>query len=236
VAVSKKLLTIFALLLPVSFALGWVGGIKRWPPSNQLIALVKGIPTRPQQREAILMDVRPAHVTFVGDSITAEGLWNEYFDPSIAIANRGFPSASTADVLGKLPVIVSTQPRLYLVMLGVNDMLLRHWGPERSVANLLQLRQKILAATPGSRVVLQSTLECLPPHCSEQVLNNIRSLNRTLKAVLPDFAFLDLNSVLANAKGLNPAYTYDGIHLNAKGYLAWRELLKPILHRHLRRG
>ena len=191
-----------ALVLPFSFALGWVSGVERWPPSDQLIAWFRGRPTRPQQRQELLRNVRPSQVVVVGDSITAEGLWAEYFNPALSVANRGFPGATTADLLALLPVITAPRARLYLVMAGVNDVLYASWGPEQTVSNLLALRRKLLAFGPGVKVVIQSTLECLPPQCSDQALERIRTINHGLEQSLPSDDFLDLNAVLSSPRGL----------------------------------
>ena len=228
-------LLLFMVLLPMGIALGWLSGIQRWPPSDQLIAWVRQRPTRPQQREMILLDVRPSQVTFVGDSITAEGLWSEYFDPALTVANRGFPGATSAALLDQLPAITATRAQRYLLMAGANDVLYAPWGPENTVSTLLRLRQRLLDSAPGTRVVVQSTLECLPPLCPPQALQRIRAINRSLSQKLPGPAYLDINTVLSTASGLNPAFTHDGVHLNAKGYAAWRSLLQPQLQRWLQR-
>lgn len=37
--------------------------------------------------------------------------------------------------------------------------------------------------------------------------------------------FVDLNMRFADADGLKPGYSYDGIHLNGAGYRLWREMI-----------
>ncbi len=41
-------------------------------------------------------------------------------------------------------------------------------------------------------------------------------------------AWIDVNAVLASGPGgLRPEHTYDGVHLRASGYVAWRDAIAP---------
>ncbi|QPN65940.1 GDSL-type esterase/lipase family protein [Synechococcus sp. CBW1006] len=199
-----------------------------------MIALLKGVPSQVQQRQDILRDVQPSDVTFIGDSITAQGLWSEYFSDGFSVANRGFPSATTADVLNQLPSLTATNARLYLLMMGVNDVLATPLTPRQIADNLLAIRTNLLEYAPRSRVIVQSTLECRLDFCGVNALESIREINGYLEAQLPPSSFLDLNHRLVDGSGLRAVYTYDGVHLNSKGYRIWRSLVHPVILQEIR--
>jgi lysophospholipase L1-like esterase len=41
--------------------------------------------------------------------------------------------------------------------------------------------------------------------------------------------FFDLNAILADGEALDPRNSFDGLHLNARGYLIWNAALAPVL-------
>jgi lysophospholipase L1-like esterase len=43
--------------------------------------------------------------------------------------------------------------------------------------------------------------------------------------------YLDINSLVANNGFLKEELSYDGLHLNAKGYILWKPLIEEVLVR-----
>jgi lysophospholipase L1-like esterase len=176
-------------------------------------------------------------VTFVGDSITAEGSWKEAF-PHLQVSNQGVPGDRAIDVLARLQEVGATEARLYLLMVGIND-LRRGIPPEEVAGHIGEIRQRLLeSASPPPRVVVLSTLQCRPlpanrtgNGCSEAVRAKVELLNRDLRRQTPQDDFLDLNAQMSPGGLLDRAYTGDGIHLTAAGYRRWRTLLAPLLSR-----
>jgi lysophospholipase L1-like esterase len=41
--------------------------------------------------------------------------------------------------------------------------------------------------------------------------------------------FFDLNAILADGEALDPRNSFDGLHLNARGYMLWTAALAPVL-------
>jgi lysophospholipase L1-like esterase len=61
---------------------------------------------------------------------------------------------------------------------------------------------------------------------------NILKVNTILKQQKGkrNYILIDLNASFTNEKGfLKEEFTYDGVHLNEKGYNHWVEILKPII-------
>jgi lysophospholipase L1-like esterase len=82
--------------------------------------------------------------------------------------------------------------------------------------------------SPKTKVYLQTLL---PTH--EDFMNkNILKVNTMLKQQKGErnYILIDLNASFKNDNGfLNEKFTYDGVHLNDKGYTHWVEILKPII-------
>jgi lysophospholipase L1-like esterase len=61
------------------------------------------------------------------------------------------------------------------------------------------------ASVTGKNAVVQQTNSAIRDFCAEKGIT-----------------YIDLHHVLADGEGmLNAGYTYDGLHLNVDGYLAW---------------
>lgn len=174
-------------------------------------------------------------VTFVGDSITASGPWQEAY-PHLQVSNQGVPGNQAADVLARLDQVTATRAHLYLLMVGIND--LRSGQPPGRVAALIgEIRQRLLkSASPPPRVVVLATLPCRPVPvaqpingCTANVRAGVEQLNHSLRQQTPKGEFLDLTPTLGPQGVLEADFSLDGIHLTDAGYKRWQERLTPWL-------
>ena len=165
-------------------------------------------------------------VVMIGDSLTRNGLWSEFF-PDVKIANRGGGGGTTASILGRMDSIYSTKAETAFIMVGVND-----FGRKATVDQVYSRYREIigLLRERGIAVIVQSTLECSRTQCGEAV-DKIRALNDLLRAYAgaEEIAFVDLNELLSGANGLKVDYTYDGLHLNGAGYRIWVNRLTDLM-------
>jgi lysophospholipase L1-like esterase len=167
------------------------------------------------------------NVTFVGDSITAGGQWQQAF-PRLTITNQGVRGDATRDVLARLPRIRATGAHTYLLMVGINDIL-RGETPTAIAPRILRIRRE-LAGPGGGKVLVQSVLPCQRAICGEAVLRQVAELNRLLEASTPAESFIDLSAAMSDASGgLRASDTSDGLHLNPAGYRRWEAQLAPHL-------
>jgi lysophospholipase L1-like esterase len=166
-------------------------------------------------------------VTFVGDSITAGGQWQQAF-PHLTIVNQGVSGDTTRDVLARLPRIRATGAHTYLLMVGINDIL-RGETATAIAPRILRIRRE-LQGPGGGKVLLQSVLPCQRSICGEAVLRQVAELNRLLAASTPAASFIDLRAAMSDASGgLRASDTSDGLHLNPAGYRRWEAQLAPYL-------
>jgi lysophospholipase L1-like esterase len=169
-------------------------------------------------------------VVFFGDSITQWGDWSELFGFG-KILNRGIAGDNTYGLLARTDEIIRHDPKKIFILIGTNDL-----NKKSTIASIVRTYSGIIDALkkqlPGTKIYVQSVLPV-----NEQLINRqyysgtneqITGLNIALKrmAVSMQVTYVDLyNSLLDDRHQLNIAYTYDGLHLSGKGYLAWARLL-----------
>ncbi|WP_254964157.1 MULTISPECIES: GDSL-type esterase/lipase family protein [unclassified Cyanobium] len=168
---------------------------------------------------------RGGPVTFVGDSLTAQGDWQAAF-PGHQVHNRGVSGDTTFQLMARLPAVRQTGASTYLVMVGINDI---GWGySPRGIASRIQWLRSGLQLGGGARVIVQSTIPCARFRCGPEGLHRVAELNQRLAQQIPPQDFVDLTPVMADADGLKHAYTVDGVHLNAAGYARWQSRLREL--------
>lgn len=166
-------------------------------------------------------------IVFLGDSITAEGSWEEWF-AEFDTLNLAVGGSTTDDLLASLDEVVSLRPDEIVLLIGTNDL-----GTRRSVEHLVRnvetacvtLRREL----PSSRMLVQSVLPRGREfaHRIQETNIHLRQFSATVRA-----QFLDLWPTFALEDGeLNPAYSPDRLHLSEAGYEAWLAELRPALVR-----
>lgn len=164
-------------------------------------------------------------VTFVGDSLTAQGNWQAAF-PARVVHNQGVSGDTSFQLMARLPSIRQTGAATYLLMVGINDIV---WGydPGRIAGRIQWLRTGLQIGT-GARVIVQSTIPCARFRCGADGVRRVAELNQRLAQQTPAPDYVDLTPVMADADGLKRAYTVDGVHLNAAGYARWQARLREL--------
>jgi lysophospholipase L1-like esterase len=189
-----------------------------------VLALAWWFLPRPQAGSRAATPPIPAGtVTFVGDSLTAQGNWQAAF-PERTVFNQGVSGDTTLHVMARLPAIRQTGASTYLVMVGINDIV---WGFDPSgIASRIQWLRGGLQLGTGARVIIQSTISCERWRCGSDNLRRVQELNRLLQQQTPREDYLDLNAVMADRDGLKRDYSLDGVHLTPAGYTRWLQFLR----------
>ena len=184
------------------------------------------------QRE-LLFETLPTSekdIIFLGNSITDGGEWSELFqNPNCK--NRGISGDITLGVLDRLETITKGQPAMIFLMIGTNDM---DWGfsNDTIVLNVREIVQRIKKESPRTRLIVQSILptnDCyglFTGHTKRYA--DVAVVNGMLKTMAEEeeVEYLDLYTHFANEDGkMNPAFSNDGLHLNADGYQLWKEIV-----------
>ncbi|MEB3218718.1 MAG: GDSL-type esterase/lipase family protein [Nostocales cyanobacterium 94392] len=168
-------------------------------------------------------------IIFLGDSLTDEGEWLELLG-NPHIKNRGISGDTTGRILNRLDTIIQIKPKQIFLMVGINDFV----NEKKSIEELLKGYQEILhelqTHTPDTQVFIQSVL----PVNNDITLfwqNNdiVVKFNLQLQELAKEFhyQYIDIFSSLVDSKNqLDDKYTTDGVHLNGKAYLVWKEAIK----------
>jgi lysophospholipase L1-like esterase len=118
-------------------------------------------------------------------------------------------------------------------MIGVNNIFTGTGNDEEIVRGVEEIIKQLQARRPGVKILLQSVL----PLGNEAQSARAARINGLLAAQQSSSVkFLDLTAVFKGADGkVNPVlYRSDLVHLEAPGYAAWHEALKPVLDELLR--
>jgi lysophospholipase L1-like esterase len=199
---------------------------KHDPPKDPMALLPGSILSRREIFAALpIPAVKP--IVFLGDSLTAHCEWRELFGDRFPILNRGIIGDTSAGVLNRMGEVARLRPAIVFLMVGINDGLTGN-GPDQTVANFGKILSALEAA--GSKVYLESLLpvrDVKANRWSEEVNQKARVL---LAASFPAVEFVNVRPAFEDREGLLDAkYTWDGLHLNADGYLLWKRQIESLI-------
>ncbi len=174
---------------------------------------------------------KQADIVMLGNSITHGANWNELLG-RYNVVERGIPSDVLDGFNARLNTVIDLKPKFVFIMGGINDIY--NWIPtdkifEKYVKLITELKKNNI------KPIIQSTLFAGAKWKSYSDRNKeVLKLNK----LLSDYAkknlidFIDLNKKLSSKNVLIADYTYDGLHLNAKGYEIWAAEVDKILRKY----
>ena len=174
--------------------------------------------------------VDQADIVFLGDSITHEGMWDEYFPEHIAV-NRGVGGDRVEQVVARFDDVVRMRPKKLFLMIGVND--LNSGSSTESIIEQYEILFNLIENNlPDTEIYIQSVLPTNEEWFFSISLEDINALNAFLvsAAAARDFEYIDVVPLFADENGyLDPSYSNDGIHLAGDAYTLWTDLLRPYI-------
>lgn len=226
---KRRLLLWISLLLNVFLLLCFWMALQRLGGWNYTLFRLQHDETGLYHSRKQLFERMPAQqgaVIFLGDSQTEQCEWQEFLQlDSVLVLNRGIVGDHVDGVLSRLDEITRHKPSKIFLLVGINDLIF-----EKKTESIAITYRNIVAnirnATPDSELFLQSVLPVNNTLKKTGVENvDIIQLNTEIAQIAKAYAlpYLDIYSELTDASGnLSPQFTEDGIHLNASGYLAWK--------------
>lgn len=185
----------------------------------------KNMNTLFRENKQSIFEVMPNNensIVFLGNSLTAFCDWSELLENS-KIVNRGISGDLLDDVIDRVEPILNLKPKKIFLMIGVNDL-----AKSRKVRQILVDYEKLLNIikdiSPESKIYLQSIL---PTKNKEKMKNkDIIFLNEGIYNLSKKYNTTYINifdAFKTNSNELNMIYSFDGLHLNGKGYLLWKK-------------
>ncbi|MEZ8614243.1 SGNH/GDSL hydrolase family protein [Vibrio splendidus] len=166
-----------------------------------------------------------ADLVMFGDSITEWAPWADIFR-DISMVNRGLAGDTTTGMLRRIDTTLNVKPKLVCFMAGIND-LAQGYDVDHIYQNYIDMlkvwQENDIRILVQSTLYVGSKLQGLNP--SVELLNSKISEYCSQQGI----AFLDVNSVLSPNQLLSNEYSCDDLHLNAKAYQAWAEVLQPAI-------
>lgn len=161
-------------------------------------------------------------IIFLGDSITECYNLDKHFS-HIKLINKGKSGDTTVDILNRLDESVfKLNPDIVFLLIGTNDLELLDSKPMAIIKNIKKIIKKIKTYNEDIVIYLQSIYPVNPPikpfSVGKRTNKDILEINKEIKKIKLA-TYLDVASVLTDINGnLNKELTYDGIHINLKGY------------------
>ena len=177
------------------------------------------------------LPINEGQIIMLGNSITAECEWSELLE-NPNILNRGVIGDGTSDILNRLDDVIAMKPKKIFLLIGVNDLL---FLPLSTITeNYEKIVNQLLLETPNTKLYLESVLPVHNDFRRNGMKNeDIDILNKNIEQIAQKRGqvFINLNEKFKNSEGgLNPEYSLDGIHLNGKGYLLFKDIISPYIN------
>lgn len=166
-------------------------------------------------------------IVFLGDSLTDLCEWSEIF-MNENIKNRGISGDTTDGVLNRISSIIESKPAKLFIMIGINDLNMGV-SVENVVNNYQLILKSLVNNIPAEQVFIQSLLPINNQLRNNCINQRIVDLNAKIKELTQVFSFQYINlfpAFLDKYNQLDIQYTSDGVHLNGRGYLVWKELIE----------
>lgn len=171
-------------------------------------------------------------IVFLGDSMMAY-FPIKAFNLEERIHNLGIPGDTTSGVLNRMETVIRLKPKIVVLHIGLNDIVLTNIKKEESLKNILEIRHLILEHCPYSKVYIVS----LTPLNQKDFKNEVYVVNREqndsiifnqmIEKVIEEEHYINMYDKLIDHDGiLDLSLTTDGIHLNQKGYQIYLNALK----------
>ena len=166
--------------------------------------------------------MKKSELVFLGDSLTMRHNWSNF-----KASNMGIDGDTTNGILERIHL--ASQAKSIVLMIGVNDIL-----NQVSIKRIQENYSKILDSFSSEQeITILSLLPVIDTKQTKAINQDIKTINRWLKSRTDknNLRFIDLypHFLDSDKKGLKNTFTTDGIHLTAKAYKLWENLLKDKL-------
>lgn len=169
--------------------------------------------------------VNEQSIVFYGNSITNMHEWWECFGNDQRIINRGNSGGYTQELIDNIESLIAGHPAKVFIGIGTNDLGTAGLNtPEYVESNIRTIINRFRTESPATEVYVQSIL---PSNVGLRTNQNAMATNKLLAQTCEELGvtFIDLFDAML---GINSGtISYDGLHLTAKGYKIWGDIIAP---------
>ena len=188
-------------------------------------------------RRATLFDELPIgkkDIVMLGNSLTDGCEFNELLNNK-HIKNRGIVGDIVQGLIDRVDPIIKGQPKKLFILSGVNDI--SHDVSADSIARAMEkLIVMVKQGSPRTKIYLQSLLPFNNDVREWKLLKGRDHVVVEANVLLEQVArrqgvtWINLYPLFVDDQGrLRADLTNDGLHLMGKGYLIWRDAIKPYI-------
>ncbi len=188
-------------------------------------------------RRATLFEELPIgkkDIVMLGNSLTDGGEFNELLN-NRHVKNRGIVGDIVQGLIDRIDPIIKGQPKKLFILTGVNDI--SHDVSADSIARVMEkLIVMVKQGSPRTKIYLQSLLPFNNDVREWKLLKGRDHVVVEANALLEQVArrqgvtWINLYPLFVDDQGrLRADLTNDGLHLMGKGYLIWRDAIKPYI-------
>ena len=188
-------------------------------------------------RRATLFDELPIgkkDIVMLGNSLTDGCEFNELLN-NHHIKNRGIVGDIVQGLIDRIDPIIKGKPKKLFILSGVNDI--SHDVTADSIARAMEkLIVMVKHGSPRTKIYLQSMLPFNNEVREWKLLKGrdhvVMEANILLEQVAhrQGVTWINLYPLFADENGrLRADLTNDGLHLMGKGYLIWRDAIRPYI-------
>lgn len=163
-----------------------------------------------------------ANIAFVGDSITANGNWGEYF-PDKKVCNLGCYGDSILNVRERINVVKSVNPEKIFIMCGINSLASR--SVKQCVEQYKLMLEEYSSEFTNSEIYVLSVLPTASSKHPYADNSDIVSFNAQIKTIAEEMSiqYIDIYSAYEKDGCLPSEYSQDGLHITSDYYCIWVE-------------
>ncbi len=202
-----------------------------YPPADLVIASHSEFTKQhyPQRITEFKMNpLQSGDIVFLGNSITEEGGdWNEKINKGNS-KNRGISGDTSEGVLARLEELTYFKPSQVFILIGINDLFNEVISSQEVFDNILKIVHRLQTESPNTEVFVQTIL----PANTASIVEKIELTNELIRlnAKNEGYKLIDLYPLFrSDSDFMNMDYSYDGVHLNEKGYGIWTNTIKQLV-------
>lgn len=163
-----------------------------------------------------------ADVCFIGDSITCNGRFEDYFSDK-TVCNLGRGGDLILGITERLNMVEAVNAKQIFIMGGINN-LLAGGSADSIYGNYEVLLKQIIEKFPNSEIYVQSILPINQSICKNTTNDIVKQSNKKIQELCEqmNITYIDLYSLyVSDDDNLSNLISKDGIHIMEESYETW---------------